>query len=153
MTYFFHNLGRYYEPNIGVSFNSIEFWKRLLEYVFFSGKWTEFTPHTLIFYPYFFATKCRRPLIIKTMNSVRSNNLITKKSDDKNSASFTIVTILLRRNPHYWPQLFIGDIKFSLETPSLSSETPSFSSSFPKELSFSHKFWFSNRSIFATLWV
>ena len=35
LTYLFDNFGRYYEPNIGGYFNSIEFWKRLLEYVFF----------------------------------------------------------------------------------------------------------------------
>ena len=140
MTYLFDNLGRYYEPNIGVSFNSIEFWKRLLEYVFFSGKWTEFTPHTLIFYPYFFATKCRRPLIIKTVNSVRSNNLITKKLSSWQELSFfyncnhtikkkssLLTTAFYRRH-----QIFIGDPKFIIGDPKLFIIIPKFSLETPR---------------------
>ena len=125
----FDNLGWYYEPNIGVSFNSIEFRKRLLEF-FFSEKWIEFTPDILIFYPHFFTklklSDCKGICTIWLQRYM--HHLIAKKISvcGKNSTSLTIVTILLRRNPHHWPQLFIGDPKFSLETPSFSWETPNF---------------------------
>ena len=45
---------------------------------FFFKKIIEFLQQTLIFHTYIFATKCRRPKIFQTMNSVRLNNLSFK---------------------------------------------------------------------------
>ena len=39
------------------------------------SKGNEFLPQTLTVSPYILSTRCRRPLIFKTMNSVRSNSL------------------------------------------------------------------------------
>ena len=37
-------------------------------------KVNRFLPQTLIFYPYIFATRSRKPLLFQTMNSVRSKS-------------------------------------------------------------------------------
>ena len=144
----FDNLGWYYEPNIGVSFNSIEFRKRLLEF-FFSEKWIEFTPDILIFYPHFLSTFFYQ---IKTIWLQRyMHHLIAKvyaPSDCKENFSLwqelhfshncnhtikkkssSLTTAFYRR-----PQIFIGDPKFIIGDPKLfiiihkfSLETPRFS--------------------------
>ena len=39
---------------------------------------TQITGLAIIFNPFIFATPCRRPLIVRTMHSVRSNSLSLK---------------------------------------------------------------------------